>query len=263
MLIGSITGRQPVCVVTGASGGIGFAIASKYYRSGFSIVMLDIHEDKLVVAAKKLALQTASDQAILALDVDVALEEAVHIAVKTIEEKFGRIDVLVNTAGIVGRYDLTENYPFSQFRKIYEVNVFGTFLMMQSILPIMRRQKSGSIINFGSVSGMRGYEYEVGYGSSKWAVIGMTENVASEYGKFGIRVNSVSPGWVNTQMMKRTLENYGDLESSGNKTAVTLGPLGCAAEPEEIADAVFFLGSSAARHITGANLVVDGGMLVA
>ena len=108
---------------------------------------------------------------------------------------------------------------------------------------------------------MRGYEYEIGYGSSKWAVIGMTKNAATEYGKYGIRVNSVSPGWVNTGMMKKTLENYRELGDQNNECTVTLGPLNRPAEPAEIARAVFFLTSDDASYITGENLVVDGGML--
>lgn len=253
----------PVCIITGASGGIGFALARKYYESGFSVVMIDLDEEKVTRAASALISRLEPGQTVFALSTDVSSEEAVASSIETIDEQFGHIDVLVNAAGIAGHYDLTENYSFDNFRKIYEVNVFGTFLMMRNVLPIMRRRGTGSIVNFGSVSGMRGYEYEVGYGSSKWAVIGMTKNVANEYGQFGIRVNSISPGWVNTQMMKRTLDNYCDLESDGSKTTVTLGPLGHAAEPEEIAEAVFFLSSDAARHITGINLVVDGGMLVA
>ena len=106
---------------------------------------------------------------------------------------------------------------------------------------------------------MRGYTLEVGYGSSKWAVIGMTQNVANEYGGRGIRVNSVSPGWVDTAMMHQTLDNYKDL---GEKGEIHLGPSGRAARPQEIADAVYFLSSPEASHINGANLVVDGGMLV-
>ena len=89
------------------------------------------------------------------------------------------IHILVNTAAIVGKYNKTIDYGFDNFKKIYSINVFGTFLLMSNILPIMVEQKSGSIVNFGSVSGMTGYTFEIGYGSSKWAVIGMTKNAVS------------------------------------------------------------------------------------
>ena len=140
--------------------------------------------------------------------------------------------------------------------------MFGTFLMMQNILPAMIEQRRGAIVNFGSVSGMRGYTYEIGYGSSKWAVIGMTQNAANEYGRYGIRINCVSPGWVNTGMMKNTLENYRRLGIKNCEENICLGTLGYPAEPEDIADAVYFLCSDEARHMTGAILVVDGGMLL-
>lgn len=257
--------QAPVCIVTGASGGIGRTIVKKFYDNGYSVVLLDLVKDKLDELASSLGLpiEEAAPQRCLVLEADISDEHSVENAIKATMECFGHIDALVNTAGIVGRYSLSEDYTFANFKRIYEVNVFGTFLAMQKVLPIMRAQGKGSIVNFGSVSGMRGYAYEIGYGSSKWAVIGMTENVASEYGQFGVRANSVSPGWVDTQMMKQTVDNYHELEGENNDTTVTLGPLGCAAKPEEIADAVYFLSNKEAAHITGANLVVDGGMLVA
>ena len=248
--------EKRVSVITGACGGIGREVVKKFYDHGYHVVLLDMDLPRLEQAAGELGLdrERASCWAL-----DISDEGQVKDTVAAIRSKLGRIDVLVNTAGIVGRYDKTVDYPFENFRKIYEVNVFGTFLMMQNVLPAMVEQQSGAIVNFGSVSGMRGYTLEVGYGSSKWAVIGMTHNVANEYGGEGVRVNSVSPGWVNTGMMKRTLENYREL---GRQEEITLGPCKRPAEPSEIADAVYFLASGEASHINGANLVVDGGMLL-
>lgn len=139
---------------------------------------------------------------------DVSSEQQVIDTIAAIKEEKGKIDVLVNTAGIIGKYDETIDYSFEIFRKIYEINVFGTFLMMKYTLPIMLEQGKGAIVNFGSCSGMTGYTSEIGYGSSKWAVIGMTKNVANEYARRGIRANSISPGWVNTDMLKQSLEEY-------------------------------------------------------
>ena len=110
---------------------------------------------------------------------DISSEDQVKAVAAKIREKHGRVDALVNTAAIVGKYNKTIDYGFDNFKKIYSINVFGTFLLMSNILPIMVEQKSGSIVNFGSVSGMTGYTFEIGYGSSKWAVIGMTKNVAN------------------------------------------------------------------------------------
>ncbi|MCI8565180.1 MAG: SDR family oxidoreductase [Lachnospiraceae bacterium] len=249
----------PVCVVTGASGGIGTAIVEKFCRRGYHAAMLDINEQQLKKARERLGLL---EESVSCYVTDISDETQISQTMARIEGELQRVDVLVNAAGIVGRYARTEDYSFDNFKKIYSVNVFGTFLMMQNVLPIMKKQRSGAIVNFGSVSGMRGYTYEIGYGSSKWAVIGMTQNAANEYGRYGIRVNSVSPGWVNTKMMQKTLDNYKELGLTGSEEGITLGALGCPAQPGEIADAVYFLGSPEAQHITGANLVVDGGMLL-
>lgn len=245
-----------VCVVTGATGGIGSKVVSKYLEGGYIVVMLDVCQDKLNDKIQKLS--SYKDQ-IDGFAVDITQEDAVIEVIDKIIQKHNRIDVLVNCAGICGKYSETVDYSFDNFKRIYNVNVFGTFLMMQKVLPTMMKQHSGSIVNFGSVSGMRGYTCEVGYGSSKWAVIGMTENVANEYGKYGIRVNSVSPGWVNTEMMKATLDDYKDIDK---EKKITIGTFNRPAEPEEIADAVYFLSSKEAKYITGSNLVVDGGMLL-
>lgn len=248
--------NKPVCVITGASGGIGTEVVRKFRDQGYRMALLDMDLERVRRTAADLGLM-AEQASCYALD--ISDEAQVNKTVAALRSELGRIDVLVNAAGIVGRYAPTVDYTFENFRKIYAVNVFGTFLMIRAVLPIMEEQGGGAIVNFGSVSGMRGYTLEVGYGSSKWAVIGMTQNVANEYGGRGIRVNSVSPGWVDTGMMRRTLDNYRDLGENGE---IHLGPSGRAARPEEIAEAVYFLSSPAASHINGANLVVDGGMLV-
>ena len=158
-------------------------------------------------------------------------------------------DGLSSTWDIVG---------FENFKKIYSVNVFGTFLMMHYTLPIMVEQNYGRIVNFGSVSGMTGYTFEIGYGSSKWAVIGMTKNVANEYGQYNIHANSVSPGWVDTPMFWNTLEDYKNFDDS----EVNLGPLGRPSRPDEIADVVYYLCTDEAFIINGSNVLADGGKML-
>lgn len=132
--------------------------------------------------------------------------------------------------------------------------------MMQNILPIMQEQKSGAIINFGSVSGMFGYPYEIGYGSSKAAVIYMTKNAANENGFNGVRINAVSPGWVDTNMMKTVVDSYKDVGIENSSDNVTIGPMRRVAAPEELANVVTFLASEEASYVNGANFLVDGGM---
>lgn len=250
-----MTDERKVCIVTGASGGIGSAVVKKFYGNGYAVEMLDINEDSLKTVIEKENLDPAR---VRCHTLDVSVEQQVKDTIEGILDARGRIDALVNTAAIIGKYNPTIDYTFENFKRIYEINVFGTFLMMEHVLPIMKKQGKGSIVNFGSVSGMTGYTYEIGYGSSKWAIIGMTKNVANEYGQFGIRANSVSPGWVNTNMFRKSVEDYKNFSDS----QVTLGPLGRPAEPEEIANVVYFLSSDEASYVNGSNVLADGGMML-
>ncbi len=247
-------GDKKVCVITGASGGIGKEVVKKYYKNGYDVVMLDIKEEAL---KKVMEAENLSAGRVSYLTLDVSSEQQVIDTIAKIEAAQGRIDVLVNTAGIIGKYDETVDYTFENFKRIYEINVFGTFLMMKYTLPVMLKQGKGAIVNFGSCSGMTGYTSEIGYGSSKWAVIGMTKNVANEYARRGIRANSISPGWVNTDMLKQTLEEY---KETGD--TVNFGCVGRPGEPSEMADAVYYLSSDEASFVNGINLLVDGGKML-
>lgn len=244
-----------VCVVSGAAGGIGAAVVKKFYDNGYKVIMLDINEEAL---KKSIEEEQYEKDRIDYFVLDISSEDQVKATAAKIKEKHGRVDALVNTAAIVGKYNKTIDYGFDNFKKIYSINVFGTFLLMSNILPIMVEQKSGSIVNFGSVSGMTGYTFEIGYGSSKWAVIGMTKNVANEYCEYGIRANSVSPGWVNTKMFRDTADDYGNFDDS----EINLGPMGRPSEPSEMADVVYYLCTDEAKFINGANILADGGKML-
>ncbi|MCR4668427.1 MAG: SDR family oxidoreductase [Clostridia bacterium] len=247
---------RKVCVVTGATGGIGKRVVRKFYANGYDVVMLDIKGAPFAAVAED---EGYEPERVSCYELDVSSEDDVKNTIAAIKEAKDRIDALVNTAGILGKYAMTADYGFDNFKKVYSVNAFGPFLMMMYTLPIMMEQKSGAIVNFGSISGMTGYTYEIGYGSSKWAVIGMTKNVANEYGEFGIRANSVSPGWVNTRMFTKSLEDYAAQFGKGD---VLLGPMGRPAEPQEIANVVYFLCSDEASFINGANILIDGGTML-
>ena len=251
--------ENKVCIVTGASGGIGSRIVKKFLNEGYCVVMADLKAGLIEEAIEKNRLDR---ERIMVCPMDIASEADVKSGIKKIISLYGSIDALVNAAGICGSYDRITDYSFENFRRVYEVNVFGSFLMIQNVLPEMVRRKQGSIVNFGSVSGMRGYSFEIGYGSSKWAVIGMSQTVANEYGSQGIRCNSVSPGWVDTCMMEKTIENYRRLGIEDPENWITYGSIRRPARPEEIADAVYFLCSEQASYINGANIVVDGGMTI-
>ena len=215
-----------VCVITGASGGIGTEVVKKYYNNGYDVVMLDINEDTLKKLMEK---ENLDPTRVIYKVLDVSSEQQVIDTIAAIKEEKGKIDVLVNTAGIVGRYDETIKYTFENFKRIYEINVFGTFLMMKYTLPVMLEQGKGAIVNFGSCSGMTGYTSEI----------------------------SISPGWVNTDMLKQTLENYKETGDVAN-----FGCIGRPGEPSEMADAVYYLSSDEASFVNGINLLVDGGKML-
>lgn len=246
-----------VVVVTGAGGGIGAAIVRKFINLGANAALIDLELGFCDATAKRLGLNSVQA---LCLGADISSEAQVREAVAKIIEHYGRIDALVNAAGIPGPSARVEDYSFSDVKKVFSVNVFGTYLMMQNVLPVMQNQKKGAIVNFGSVSGMCGYPYEIAYGASKAAVIQMTKNAANENGGNGVRINAVSPGWVNTGMMKTILASYKDVGIENSSDNVTLGPMGRPGEPEEIANVVAFLCSDEASYINGSNFLVDGGM---
>lgn len=246
-----------VAIVTGAGGDMGRAIVKKFTDNGAKAVLMDIREE---AARRSVELLGLDEEHGFVVTVDVASEDSVKAAVQKVMDKYGRIDCLVNLAGIEGpNNSRTEEYDFKMAKKVFEINVYGTFLMMQNVLPVMQAQKSGAIVNFGSVSGMFGYAGEIAYGASKAAVIHMTKNAANENGGNGVRVNAISPGWVNTEMFRRILEQYKETFENPLDN-VTLGPMNRPGEPMEMANVVVFLCSDEASYVNGSNFLVDGGM---
>ena len=246
-----------VAIVTGAGGDMGRAIVKKFTDNGAKAVLMDIREE---AARRSVELLGLDEEHGFVVTVDVASEDSVKAAVQKVMDKYGRIDCLVNLAGIEGpNNSRTEEYDFKMAKKVFEINVYGTFLMMQNVLPVMQAQKSGAIVNFGSVSGMFGYAGEISYGASKAAIIQMTKNAANENGGNGVLVNSISPGWVNTEMFRRILEQYKSTYENLLDN-VTFDPMNRPGEPMEMANVVAFLCSDEASYVNGSNFLVDGGM---
>ncbi|MDD2302259.1 MAG: SDR family NAD(P)-dependent oxidoreductase [Eubacteriales bacterium] len=251
--------KDKVVMITGATGGIGKACAVRYAKDEALLALLGRSAEKLEALRSELGL--TKDRCVLYAG-DISSEAYVRGAVQETLDRFGRIDVLINTAGNGGPAVLTEDYSYEDFKTCYETNVYGTFLTMKYVLPAMKLQKSGAIVNTGSSSGIRGYELESGYGSSKWATIGLTKNVASENADTGVRINSVSPGWVDTKMMAQILENYAKKSGGDPAAYFSTSPMGRAGTPEEIAEGMYYLTSSKASYANGTNLVLDGGSTI-
>lgn len=241
--MGRFDGR--VVIVTGAARGQGEVEARCFADEGATVVLGDVLDEEGHAVAADIG------DAATYVHLDVSREADWANAVATAEQ-LGPIRVLVNNAGII-RPAAIEDTTLDDYLSVIHVNQVGCFLGMRSVLAPMRANGGGAIVNISSIDGMRGTNGLVSYAASKWAVRGMTKVAAMEFGRFGIRVNSVHPGGVNTIMGNPTRDP--ELE----KAPYQFQPIARIGEPDEIARAVLFLASDDASYITGAELVVDGG----
>jgi 3alpha(or 20beta)-hydroxysteroid dehydrogenase len=230
-----------VALVTGAARGQGAAIVARLRRDGFQIAACDLLTDELATIA-------GGDAGILPVTLDVTAEEQWRDAVRQTVEHFGGLTTLVNNAGVLHRASLSKETA-EGFEGSWRVNCLGPFLGIQACLSHLRNADGAAIVNTCSTGAVRPFPNHAAYGSSKWALRGLTQAAAAELASAGIRVNAVFPGPVQTPMLD-------ELTQSSLAQRSMLGRLG---QPTEIADAVAFLVSDQASFITGSELVVDGG----
>ena len=238
----------PVAVVTGGARGIGLAMVQWFLTHGYRLAILDV--DK--TALDKTAIMLANDSHVMALHCDVSDPVDVQTTFEKIAARFGRIDALVNNAGIAVFKPIGET-TFAEWRRVMSVNLDGAFLCSQACAPLMLKNGGGSIVNIASISGLRASTLRVAYGTSKAAIIHLTKQQAVELGNAGIRVNAIAPGPVDTNMAKLV---HSAAIRADYKDAIPLARYGT---PEEIAAATGFLCSPAASYINGQVLAVDGG----
>jgi 3alpha(or 20beta)-hydroxysteroid dehydrogenase len=237
-----------VAVITGAARGQGAAAARIFHAQGAAVVLLDVLDDEGAAVADGLGERARYVSA------DICSEDAWDAAVSTAEAAFGPVTVLLNNAAILRR-GLTENTTHEQFRELMDVNVWGSWLGMQRVIPSMRDAGGGSIVNVSSTGGLIGQAGVSGYTASKFALRGLSKAAALELAPV-IRVNSLHPGWVDTPMT-RDKSKVADDEYAARLSPVV--PMGRAAEPDELANAALFLASDLSSYLTGSELVVDGG----
>jgi 3alpha(or 20beta)-hydroxysteroid dehydrogenase len=238
-----------VVLITGAARGIGAAIARRFAAEGAALLVTDADE----AGANALAADVGEGAA--AHGHDVTSETEWEAVLAWALETHGRVDVLVNNAGVFLAARLGET-TLEDFRRVQEVNQVGVFLGMRTISPAMAERGSGSIINLSSVAGRLGSPYLTAYSASKWAVRGMTKTVAKELAASGVRVNSLHPGQIDTDMHARQREQTPELVDR----LVAAIPAGRIGDASEVADAALFLASDESRYVTGSELVVDGGV---
>lgn len=250
-----LTGKA--AVITGGGGGIGSATAVVMGRAGARVLLVDIHAQRLEVAAEAVAATGAQVRTHVA---DVTSSAEVRGYVAAALEAFGTVDVLFNNAAINGPIASLAEYDEDAFDRIMAINVRGVFLGLRHVLPIMLAQRSGSIINTGSLSSERGLPGTPAYNAAKHAVLGLTRSAASEAAQFGVRVNAVLPGMIDTPMLAEVASGFPDPEAARD-AAAGVSPQGRLGRPEEVAEVVAFLASDAASLVNGAAWPVDGGIL--
>ena len=243
--------KAPVAVVTGAARGIGLAIARQFLEAGHRVALLDIDAAALAAARRAHAGLDDADRAI-ALECDVAIPAQVAGAFDAIVARFGRIDALVNNAGIAIFKPILET-TYDEWSRVLDVNLGGAFLCTQAAARVMLGNGGGSVVNIASISGLRASTLRVAYGTSKAALIHLTKQQAAELGNVGIRVNAIAPGPVDTAMAKQV--HTAAIRADYQDTI----PLSRYGTEDEIANAVLFLCSPAASYINGQTIAVDGG----
>lgn len=251
-----LTGQ--VALVTGGASGIGLAIAKAFVQQGAKVLVGSRTIDKVEGAVKELAAirQSEGDQVIaggVALDVtsDVSADRAARKAI----ELFGRLDILVNSAGAILRKPTFELKP-EDFNKIYDTHVTGSLRCAQAAGRLFREQHAGCIINLASISSFVDLIEVAAYASAKNAVLGLTRSLANEWAKYGIRTNAIAPGFVPTELNRKMIEN-----TDRGRRILEHTPMGRFGKAEEIAGAAVYLASPAASFVNGHTLVVDGGYL--
>jgi len=246
-----------VALITGGGGGIGRAAALAFAKAGAKVVVVD-RDAAAGEATAGIIKQQGGEAKFVAADVTKSADVANYV--KETLDTYGRIDCFFNNAGIEGALAHTADYDEAMFDQVIGINVKGVFLGLRHVLPVLIKQKSGSVVNTASVAGLVATPGMPAYVASKHAVIGLTKTAAGEVAREGVRVNAVCPGPVDTRMI-HSLEkmiNPNDPDSVGKRYQSVI-PSGRYTTPEEIANMVLFLSSDLASNITGAQYVVDGG----
>ncbi|MFO8070043.1 MAG: 3-hydroxybutyrate dehydrogenase [Alkalibacterium sp.] len=252
-----------VVFITGAASGIGHAIGLEFLEKGAKVVFTDVNEEKLNEVTKELQ---AQGKDCIGIKVDVTKEEDIKNAFDQTLEKYGRLDVLLNNAGLQ-HVSPIEDFPTEKFEFMIKVMLTAPFMAIKHAMPIMKKQKFGRILNMASINGLIGFAGKSAYNSAKHGVIGLTKVTALEAAEYGITVNAICPGYVDTPLVRGQLSDLAEtrnvpLESVLEDVIYPLVPQKRLLDVSEIAHLALFLASDDAKGITGQASVLDGGYTV-
>lgn len=242
-----------VAIVTGGGSGIGEAACHLYAREGAKVVVSDLNEKRGNEVAQ--AIQKSKGDAIF-VRADVSSPGDCQAMVEATLEKYGRLDIAFNNAGIGGEANLTADYSIEGWQKVIEVNLSSVFYCMKYEIPAMLDAGGGAIVNMASILGTAGFENSPAYVAAKHGVVGLTKTAAMEYSKQGIRINSVGPGFIRTPLISDLEE-----QEQTRNFLISLHPVGRLGEAEEVAELVIWLSSEKASYVMGAYYPIDGGYL--
>jgi Dehydrogenases with different specificities (related to short-chain alcohol dehydrogenases) len=248
-----------VIVITGGASGLGNATAMEAAKEGAKLALVDLKEDALEQAKQEILAKYPETQ-VLTITADVSDEAAVKRYVDETVKSFDRIDGFYNNAGIEGKQALIPDYDVQVFQKVIDINLMGVYFGMRYVIPVMKNQQYGRIVNTASVGGIRGVLNQVPYVASKHAVTGMTKNAALEFGRYGIITNAIAPGAILTPMVAGAFKQVNpedpkkaEAEYAQNNPTKRLGL------PEEVAKLVVFLLSEDCSYVSGQTIAIDGG----
>lgn len=246
-------------IITGAGSGLGRATAIELAKQGSNLTLVDLNLQSLT-ETKEIILENSLEVNLQLIEADVSEESSVKHYVEKSLSQHGRIDGLFNNAGILGERAPTEKYNSDVFVKVIEVNLLGVFYGLKHVLPVMKQQKYGSIVNTASVGGLRGLKNIPAYVATKHGVAGLTKSAAIEYAPFGISVNAIAPGPILTDMLIENFKiSHKENWEKGVEAHAAQIPMKRLGKPEEVAKLVAFLLSGVSSFINGEIITIDGG----